>query len=1078
MCNVKFIHLNVHSDYSLKDGLCKLSSLLQVVKKYNVPSLAITDDFNISCLVKFFNMFYKIGVKPIIGIDALFIHENDPENLFSIVILVMNDIGYNNLIQLITLSHKMSYLNKNKLLLYQQWIIEYCQGLIFLFDIHNYFMQQKEYVIEKLFFWKKKLNNCLYLQIYRIGIENEYKYIQYLLHISSYTNIPLVATNKVLFLSKKDFYFNKIRTAIYYRCLLKQVDPYITYTRHQYFKTEREMLGIFQDMPEVLVNSVEIAKRCNFILKYKGVFLPKYRIPINKQNITDASEYLIYVSYKALEQKILSNIIDVSKKYIYMKRLKYELSIINSMKYFDYFLIVMEFVVWAKNNNIAVGPGRGSGSGSLVAYVLYITDIDPIKYGLFFERFLNPERVSLPDLDIDFCMLKRDQVIEHIEKTYGVDSVAQIVVFNKLTAKSVIREVGRVLGYSYIFVDKIVRLIPLYVNKTLYDILSNVPNISYLYSSNIECKILIDISFVLEGVIKSIGRHAGGVIISPTLITDFCPIYKDVDNNKILTQFDKIDIEYVGLIKFDLLGLRTLTVINKCVKLIQKRYPSINFNLNNIDFKDKKSFCLLNKANTTSIFQLESYGMRNLIKRLLPKNFEEIVAIIALFRPGPLQTGMVDNFIDRKYGREKICYPDSKWQHILLKPILQSTYGIILYQEQVMLIARVLANYSLGYADMLRRAMGKKDIVEMKKHRSIFVNKAKKKNIDVLLAEKIFSLMEYFASYGFNKSHSVSYAYTAYQTLWLKANFPMEFLISVINTDIDNLEKIQLSLNELKWNNFIILPPNINKSLYYFSINNENKIVYGLGAIKGIGKKIINFIINIRNKCIFFKNFFHFCYLTLSKLVTKMIIKNFIYSGTFDIFNMDRSFLIYIRHKIINLAQYKKQLLSNRQLTLFNMDIYLKNLEKKLIIDSLKNFSPLSMIEQLLWEKTVLGNYITNHPINLYQDLIHNFLCKTHTKIVNIKSLFINNFCDIINIIGVIVSVKIYITKNNNKICYAYVDDSTSEIKICLYKDLYRKYISLLRVNTILLVNGFINNQDVKYNYVIIVNYIKNLINY
>ncbi len=1077
MYDIKFIHLNIHSDYSLKDGLCKLNSLLQIVKLYNVPALAITDDFNISCLVKFFNMFYKIGVKPIIGIDAVFIHDNDPQYLFPLVILVMNDIGYKNLIQLITLSHKMSYLNKNKLLLlYQTWIIEYCQGLIFLFDIYPYLTKQK-YIIEKLFFWKTQLKDCLYLQIYRIGIENEYKHIQFLLYISSYIKIPLVATNKVLFISKKDFFYNKIRTAIYYRCLLKQVNKYITYTKHQYFKTEKEMVSIFKDIPEVLINSVEIAKRCNFIFRNRGFFLPKYHVPINDRKITNASKYLVYISYKNLRQKLLSNVIDIKKKYIYMRRLKYELSIINSMNYFDYFLIVMEFVVWARENNITVGPGRGSGAGSLVAYVLSITDIDPIKYGLFFERFLNPERISLPDLDIDFCMLTRDKVIEHIEKTYGINSVAQIVVFNKLTIKSVIREVGRVLGYSYIFVDKIIRLIPRHINNTLCNILSNIPKMLYLYSSNAECKILIDISFVLEGVIKSIGRHAGGVVISPTLITDFCPIYKDIDSNKILTQFDKIDIEYIGLIKFDLLGLRTLTVINNCVNLIQIRYPSINFNLNSINFDDEKSFILLNKANTTAIFQLESYGMRNLIKRLLPKNFEEIVAIIALFRPGPLQTGMVDNFIDRKYGREEICYPDSKWQHILLKPILQSTYGIILYQEQVMLIARVLANYSLGYADMLRRAMGKKDIVEMRKHRSIFVNKAKEKKIDGLLAEKIFSLMEYFASYGFNKSHSVSYAYTAYQTLWLKANYPIEFLISVMNTDIDNLDKITLILNELKWNNFIIKSPNINTSLYYFSVNSKNEIIYGLGAIKGIGKKIVAFILNVRKKYICFKSFFNFCYLTLSKLITKMIIKNLILSGTFDVFNMDRSFLIYIMFKIIDLSKYKKKLLSSKQLTLFNVHIHLKNLEKNLINESLKEFTSISMLEQLFWEKTVLGSYITNHPIIWYREKIQNFLYITHTKIVSIKSLLVDNICDTINIVGVIVSMSIYVTKNNKKICYLYLDDSTSEIKICLYKNLYLKYSFFLKKNIIVLVNGFINNQNIRYNYVVVVNYIKRIIN-
>ncbi len=1060
MIDPKFVHLNIHSDYSIKDGLCKIDFIIKKSVDLNMPCVSLTDFFSLSGIIKFINLSYYYGIKPIVGSDVCVFYKG---YIFNVTLLIINKIGYKNLSKLISLSYK--YKN-NKLFINYNWLLKFHDGLIFLFYINYGFINNRNLInydfliLEKyILFLKKYINDRLYIQIFRINSLNENKLLDVIIKISNTNYIPLVATNKVLFFNKDDFYIHKIRSSIYYSCTLDKVELFIDYTDQQYFKNEYEMCQLFSDIPESLFNTVEIAKRCNFYLNKRKFVLPKF--PFCK---IDSNIFLKKIVYKGLNKRInFSKNKSLKKKYL--SRINKELNIINTLNISDYFLIVMEFVQWSKLNDVWVGPGRGSGAGSLVAYLLYITEIDPLKFDLIFERFLNLERISMPDFDIDFCMNTRDKVLSHIENVYGNNSVAQIVTFNTLTAKSVLRDVGRVLGYSYNFVDYLAKLIPYDINITLSKILSKESKLLDMYNCDLEVKKLIDISLRLEGIIKGIGKHAGGIVISPFKIDNYCPYYYDKESKRLVTQLDKNDVEYMGLVKFDLLGLRTLTVINNSIKMISNKL-NYNFDINKIPLNDNLSFKFLKNAKTTAVFQLESVGMKDLIKRLKPNTFNDIVALLALFRPGPLQSGMVDNFINRKNGKESIYYPDKKWQHKLLVPILECTYGIILYQEQVMKIAQSLANYNLALADSLRMSMSKKDFSKMKLHRKIFKKGSISLGINSSLSMKIFSLMENFSSYGFNKSHSVAYSFLAYQTLWLKSHFTAEYMASFMNADIDNIQKISLIINEAKKMNIKIIPPNINISVYYFSINNNNELIYGLGAIKGIGKNSIDLIIKLRDKYGFFKDFFSFCFLTFSNKISKLVLEKLIFSGSFDLFNIDRSVLIKYISEILKLSKFKNRELWGKQLTLFKE----KDITKLILYKKIKNISPIWNKEFLLnKEKEVLGIYITDHPINKY---VLNIV-KKYKNILRIKKLFFLNTKRRICIFGLINNIKFLFTKSNNRICILSIDDSTGSLELILFKDIYIKYSSYLGINNIIIVWGLLKSESNKYNISLLVNKIE-----
>lgn len=827
-------------------------------------------------------------------------------------------------------------------------------------------------------------------------------------------------------------------------------------SNEQYMRNEKEMEEIFFDLPVALKNSVEIAKRCNVKITFCKYFLPKFHT--GKINVKD---YLILKAKKGLKKRFKKLFLDkkISKNVIpkkYKIRLINELEVINKMGFPGYFLIVMEFIQWAKKNGIPVGPGRGSGAGSLVAYALNITEIDPLQFNLLFERFLNLERISMPDFDIDFCMYKRDKVIEHVSEKYGKEAVSQIITFGTMTARAVIRDVGRVLGYPYGFINAISKLVPLDPGITLNIALSKKTELSDLYNHKKDVKTLIDMAKKLEGVIRNVGKHAGGVVIAPTKITDFSPLCRDLNSRNLLTQFDKNDIEEIGLVKFDFLGLKTLTTINLAVEMInfcRFKKNKKKFEISSIEIHDKKVFDVLQKAETTAIFQLESPGMKDLIKRMRPDSFEDLIALVALFRPGPLQSGMVDNFINRKHGREVIAYPDVKWQHKLLKPVLKSTYGIILYQEQVIKIAQVFAGYTLSKADILRRAMAKKNPIEMNQQRSLFQKGAKKKFINSKLSMKIFDLVEKFSGYGFNKSHSVAYALVSYQTLWLKTHYPAQFMASAMTVDMDNTEKIVILYYECLNMKLVVNKPNINKSKYNFYVNSQNGIEYGLGAIKGIGKSSITEIINERKKNGIFLSLLNICIrVSLSKL-SRRIIEKLIMSGSFDCFKKNRCELI---NSVSNTIKSAKQYLINKIVLQENMfGSLLTELEniRKPSSHFQNNFSEMT---KLNLEKEVLGFYLTGHPINQYKKEL-NFYVKNGMKIFEGKS-FIKEKKEIL--VGIVISIKILFSKNKKRFASLLIDNNFSRLEVILFEEILNSSENLFKKNEILIIEG-----KYKYNY-------------
>jgi len=762
----EFVHLRLHSEYSLVDGLVRIKPLAKKVAEMGMPAVALTDFNNFFGLIKFYKAAQGSGVKPILGADVLVssLSEGTPTQL---VLLAADDKGYRNLTQLIS----RAYLEGQRQaipVIEHSWLTAHSEGLIALSGgrlgeigialVSGREAEAKAALVEMMSIFP----NRFYLELQRTSRSDEDDYIHSAVSLAQQCDCPVVATNDVRFIKSSEFEAHEARVCIYEGRALDDPRRERRYSETQYLKSPEEMAELFSDIPEALENSVEIAKRCNVELTFGEYFLPDYPIP---EGMT-IDEFLVQVSEEGLEER-LASLFDSNeegysaKRDTYYKRLKFELDIIIQMGFPGYFLIVMDFIRWSKDNKIPVGPGRGSGAGSLVAYALKITDLDPIEYDLLFERFLNPERVSMPDFDIDFCMEGRDRVIAYVAERYGRNAVSQIVTFGTMAAKAVVRDVARVQGKSYGLADKLSKLIPFEVGMTLEKAVEEEDSLKEFLKQDDEASEIWSMALQLEGISRNCGKHAGGVVIAPTQITDFSPIYCDDTGSGVVTQFDKNDVEEAGLIKFDFLGLRTLTIIDWAVQMINKDRAANSedlLNIEHIPLDDQKTFQLMQRAETTAVFQLESRGMKDLIKKLGPDRFEDIVALVALFRPGPLQSGMVDDFINRKKGRAEVSYPHSQYQHECLKPALEPTYGIILYQEQVMQIAQEMGGYTLGGADLLRRAMGKKKADEMAKQRELFVTGAIEKGHSQGLASNIFDLMEKFAGYGFNKSHSAAYA--------------------------------------------------------------------------------------------------------------------------------------------------------------------------------------------------------------------------------------------------------------------------------------------------------------------------------
>ena len=1038
-----FTHLHLHTCYSLGSGTIRIDDLINIAKKNKLKSLTLTDHLNIFGAIKFYNRCIEAKIKPILGCEIPFIDKNN--NLVgNIVLLCMNIDGYYNLNKILSFIHTS---RSNSLGANINLLDDYKSDLICLSGGRNGIcglnsltksLPYTEDIIKDI---SQLFLNKFYIEIDKTERENEDLYIQKSLLIASKLNLPVVATNDVLFISDSDYEANEVKVAINQKTKLDDRINQNDYSPNQFFKSEQEMTSLFSNYPASIQNISEIVKMCNTKLPTFKYHLPKFSNPSKKDDIT----YFNDLCSDGLHKYLLTTKLDEE---VYKKRLISEIDVIQSMGFASYFLIVQEFILWAKNNDVPVGPGRGSGAGSLVAFVLGITNIDPIKYNLLFERFLNPERISMPDFDIDFCMNKRQKVIDHIISTYGQDKVSQIITYSTLSARAVIRDVGRVLDFSYGFVDSIAKLVPFSLGIKIDEALRASKELAKEYKTKDDVRTIIDLAKKIEGLPRGVGTHAAGIVISPSNITDFMPVYSLEDKDELITQFDKDDIESIGLVKFDILGLTTLTIIDEAIKLIINK--NNQFDLNLIPLDDKKVFDLLQRKMTTGIFQLESLGMKKYMAQLKPDKFEDIVALVALYRPGPLGTNMVDDFIANKHGQ------NIKYEHPLLESILSETNGLILYQEQVMEIAKSLGKYSLGDADLLRRAMGKKKQKEMETHRSRFASGCKENNINETISKSIFDKMEKFAGYGFNKSHSVAYAMLSYQTAYLKAYYTTEFFSAALSSDMDNTSKIINLLAACKQMNVKVNLPEINQSNYKFLPLKDDVINYGLGAIKGVGETAAYHIEEIRINKGKFTGIEDFCSKVNLTTVNSGTIESLICSGCFD--NISRKTrlenLKYLNNYISQ--GHKKQIdKASGQCELFST-----NSET---IPELESFSierpykPTN--EELIKERKVLGCYLSNHPINVYKNELSEMkiisLMEINTTILNSSNPKFNSI-----ISGVIVDSRSQKISKNKFITIYKVDDGSQQINVSFYEDKYLKYKDSLQEDHILFFSGEVYIDD------------------
>ena len=1032
-----FAHLRVSSEYSIFKGLLSVEKLVEKAKSFGMPAIALTDHSNMFGLVKFFKKCEKEGIKPISG-STLNIARSSEARPYEFLCLAKNIDGHKNLMHGLSKASR----NQSKSILYDDFL-NICNDIFVITgsensEIFSLILNDKENeAVELIKKYKADFKNNFVIEIQNTGKESHKIFIASILPIASRLSIPVIATNDVLFGDREDYEIHETKVCINSGKTLNDPNREKIYSEEQYFKSQDEMQDLFGDFPDVLSNTLEIAKQCNLSIEPDGYFLPEYPVP-------DGQDFDTHL--KSLVEESLDNLIakfDNDKVEEYKARVKYELEQIKTMGFSSYFLIVYDFIKWSKNNNVPVGPGRGSGAGSLVAFCLGITALDPIKHGLLFERFLNPERISMPDFDIDFCMEKRDKVIEYVSSKYGKDAVSQIVTFGTMAARGVVRDVTRALGKPYSLGDRISKMIPFEIGMTLEKAISRQPVLKQAIKDDEEVQEIMNLSFKLEGGIRNIGKHAGGVVIAPGSLSDFSPIYFDSDTSSVLTQFDKDDVEKIGLVKFDFLGLRTLTIIDKAIKSINDDLASQNkdqLDISNIDLNDSKVFELLSAGKTTAVFQLESPGMKDLIKRLKPTKFEEIVALLALFRPGPLDSGMHDEFVNRKNGKVPVTYP-----HKLLEPVLSETYGVILYQEQVMESARVLAGYSLGQADILRRAMGKKQVEEMDKQRTIFVNGCKDNNIKEDLANKIFNLIETFAGYGFNKSHSAAYALLSFQTAYLKTYYPEYFMAAVLSSAQGNTDKISSIIKECKDMNISVLSPNILTSGTNFFVNPKKQIEYGLTSLKGVAESFIYHLSDIREKHTF-KNLLDFSKKVNVKLGGKKSLESLSKAGAFDSICDSRSIALACIPDMLKEGDKKASD------ALFAGDLFSNVEEDFNPYDQYKDVNPLNFSQKLKYEKEALGFYISGHPVEAIKDDIKDL--RSH----KISDLDVNTSSA--TIVGLVNSTRQIKDSKNKPITFVNFDDETGSMDGIILSDLYEEKYGIIQEDTILKFYGSVEVDD------------------
>ena len=1058
-----FIHLHCHTEYSLVDGLIQLKPLVSAVRALGMPACAVTDQSNLFGLVKFYRAAQAEGIKPIVGVDVYIHHPNDPPS--RLLLLCQNQLGYRHLTQLVSRSYTEGQQDGIPYL-HRHWLKDATEGLIALSgyegDIGQALLAHHHQVaIQRLAEWQTLFPQRFYLSLQRTGNVYEEEHLHEAVGLALAHQVPVVATNDVRFLREEDFQAHEVRVCIHRGETLADPRRPRIYSPQQYLRSPQEMAELFSDIPEAIENTWLIAQRCNLELSLGKNFLPDFPdIPVGQNE----AEYLRQHTRLGLEQR-LATLFDKNhpdfpqQRKPYDERLSRELDVIIQMGFSGYFLIVADFIQWAKDHDIPVGPGRGSGAGSLVAYALRITDLDPLKYDLLFERFLNPERVSMPDFDIDFCMEGRDRVIEYVAERYGRNRVSQIITYGTMAAKAVVRDVGRVLDHPHGFVDKIAKLIPFELGITLEKALKDEEELRTRYEQEEEVRALIDMARKLEGLTRNSGTHAGGVVIAPSQLTDFTPLYCEEGRSDWMTQFDKGDVEAVGLVKFDFLGLRTLTIIKWALDNIQQQTGQ-SIDISKIPLQDAEAFDVLKRAQTTAVFQLESSGIKKLIKRMQPDCFEDLVALVALYRPGPLQSGMVDDFIDRKHGRAKIEYP-----HPDLAPILKPTYGVIVYQEQVMQIAQVLAGYTLGGADLLRRAMGKKNPKEMAAQRTIFVQGAAARQVKEDTASYIFDLMEKFAAYGFNKSHSAAYALVSYQTAWLKAHYPAAFMAAVLSSDLDNTDKVIIFIQESRAMKLKIFPPDINECEYPFTVvpDHNQSIRYGLGAIKGVGEAALEGILAARKKQPF-TDLFDFCQRIDLRKANRRVLEALIKAGALDKLIPPslkaqlghlRAVLMASLEGAIKSAERHSSDRATGQSDMFSLSKTTQKREVAWVMDT----TPWTLVEQLQAEKETLGFYLSGHPMKQYvqelKQLVKNRL----------SDLKLTEYKQTLRLAGWVSDLKTHQSKRGKMASVMLEDDTGQSLEVAIFPELYIQVQGLLAKDKILIAEGEVREDDYRGGY-------------
>ena len=1043
----RFVHLHVHSQYSLLDGAIRFEDLFERARQFKMDSLALTDHGNMFGAIEFYQKAIQRGIKPILGCEIYVApnsrHEKKPggERPHHLTLLVRNRTGYHHLAQLVSLAHLEGFyykprVDKELLRRYEAGLfaLSGCmKGEIALLIANN----RMDGALDVARQYQQIFGERFFLEIQNNKVEGQERINEGMGEIGEKLGIPLVATNDCHYLRKEDARAHEVLLCIQTGKTLNDSDRMRLSSDEFYLKSADEMEALFPQYPEALENTLRIAEQCNLELRFGEYKFPRFSPPEGKS----LDLYLEELSRKGLQDRV-RHIPEPQDKY--WTRLEKELEIIRSMGFAGYFLIVADFINFAKERDIPVGPGRGSAAGSLVAFALRITDIDPIRYGLLFERFLNPERISMPDVDVDFCMERRDEVIQYVTEKYGKDNVAQIITFGKMQAKAVVRDVGRALDMSYGEVDRIAKLIPNTLNITLQQALKQEPALREIQEKDERVRNLISVALSLEGLTRHASTHAAGVVISNKPLSEYLPLYRG-QNGEVITQYSMKDVEKIGLIKFDFLGLKTLTVIRKAVEMVRRhRDPALT--LESMDLADAETYQLLSSGATNGVFQLESAGMKELLVKLKPEAFEDIIALVALYRPGPLGSGMVDDFIKRKHGVEAVEYVLPQ-----LEEVLGETYGVIVYQEQVMKIATLLADFRLEDADALRRAMGKKILAEMEKQREKFVQGARKKKINPEKAERIFELMAKFAEYGFNKSHSAAYALIAFQTAYLKAHYPVEFMAALLTSEVDTTDKIVKYIAECRDMKIEVLPPDVNESWRDFTIVGD-RIRFGLAAIKNVGTGAIESILAEREEGGGYRSVFDFCRRVDLRRVNKRVLESLIKSGAFDSTGAPRAQMMLALDEAVERAQNFQKARASKQMGIFaQLEDGDPGWSEQ---EDLPEVEEWPENQRLAFEKEAVGFYITSHPLARFEKEI-----KRHTRDDTVSILTRQNGSEV-TICGVAGSVKEIQTRKGDRMAFLSLEDMKGFVEVILFPEVFQASLPHLKGDDPLVVRGILDMED------------------